>query len=222
MLASEGGSLTRLTIEGTQSHLHDRHEDSGARRIDVRKRAAPTTNFAGRVHELHLPAHLPDMTTRQTPTSPTAGSTLPCTEPLRLETETPAGKTPLTVIRRLECRPHSEDLHATFDAAHNLGIHLLAQNRVDEDGEIVLDVTAYADEVAVEEGFIDQWWPRPLGWEDAEWQGSDDEADIFSDPRWVKYACRAMYLWVQPPGYRSADKDRFLTWTVDFSTVHLQ
>lgn len=132
---------------------------------------------------------------------------------------------PSTVIRRHAVRLESACAMRTLEAAQILGFQMLVENRLDEFGQVVLDVSMYADEVSVDEDEIDELWPRPHRWSSVQRDITEDQSDLFEDPRWGQQAARGLWVWLRTGacyrGDAADDEDRDLMWVADFSDISL-
>lgn len=131
----------------------------------------------------------------------------------------------LGVIRRETVPAASALLMHVLEAAQAWGFQILVENRIDECGDVVLDVSIYADEIRVDENEIDELWPRPGQWASVERDVTDDQVDVFTDPRWSKHAARAVWVWLHNGachrGQVADDEDWDLMWVTDFSETLL-
>ena len=131
----------------------------------------------------------------------------------------------LAVIRRETVPVASALLIHVLEAAQAWGFQILVENRQAESGDVVLDVSIYADEIRIDEDEIDELWPRPAQWASVQRDVTDEQAHLFSDPRWSRYAARAVWVWLHSGAcYRGPvadDEDWDLTWVSDFSDTPL-
>lgn len=131
-----------------------------------------------------------------------------------------------SVIRQLTVSQDTHMVMRTIEAAQTLGLQMLVENRFEESGQVVFDVSIYADEIWVDEEDVNEEWPSPVHWTPAGRDITDDQQDLFGDPRWDLYAARAVWVWLHVGaclrGAQCGDDDWELMWIADFSTVALR
>ena len=111
---------------------------------------------------------------------------------MRLLTTTNERSAEPSVIGHEPLDLNSSSVMPVLRAAQTLTFPMLVENRLDESGRLVLDVSIYRDEVSLDENKVERW-ARPNERKSIERDITDDLEDLFDDPRLGRYAARAAW-----------------------------